>query len=204
MDTPGVTVDAHAEGVRLRRRAARPRRGRSSRTCACRPRTCCSARAAASRSRRAGSGRAASTTACALIGLAERALEAMCDRARQRASPSASRSPSRARSAPTSPHSRIEIEQARLLTLKAAHMMDTVGNKAARAEIAMIKVVAPNMALRVHRPRDPGPRRRRASARLRPRRRLGARAHAAPRRRARRGPPRRRSPSSSWRSTGRA
>lgn len=83
-----------------------------------------------------------------LIGAAERALEELCKRVQNRV----------AFGKPLSNQgviqewiadSRIEIEQARLLTLKAAHMMDTAGNKMAKTEIAMIKVVAPSMALKV-------------------------------------------------------
>jgi acyl-CoA dehydrogenase len=82
------------------------------------------------------------------IGVAERALEKMCERLLTREAfgkTIAEHSVWEERVA----NARIEIECARLLTLKAAHMMDTVGNKVARAEIAMIKVKAPLMALQV-------------------------------------------------------
>jgi acyl-CoA dehydrogenase len=82
------------------------------------------------------------------IGLAERALEAMCQRVKQRVAFGKTISEQGTIRADIA-NSRMEIEQARLLTLKAAYMMDTVGNKIARSEIAMIKVVGPNMALRV-------------------------------------------------------
>jgi acyl-CoA dehydrogenase len=82
------------------------------------------------------------------IGVAERALEEMCRRVKNRVAfgrPLAEMGQIRQDIA----RSRCEIDQARLLTLYAAHRMDTVGNKVARTEIAMIKVVAPNMALKV-------------------------------------------------------
>lgn len=83
-----------------------------------------------------------------LIGLAERGLELMCKRANARVAfgkTVAQQTVTQERIA----EARCMIEQARLLTLKAAWMMDTVGNKAAKGEIAMIKVVAPNMACKV-------------------------------------------------------
>jgi acyl-CoA dehydrogenase len=82
------------------------------------------------------------------IGQAERALEAMCQRVKSRVAfgkTIAEQGTIRHDIA----ESRIEIDMVRLLVLKAAYMMDTVGNKVARSEIAQIKVIAPNMALRV-------------------------------------------------------
>ncbi len=82
------------------------------------------------------------------IGAAERALEILCTRVQERET-FGKKLADQGVIQEWIANSRIEIEQARLLTLKAAHMMDTVGNKEARAEIAMIKVVAPNVALKV-------------------------------------------------------
>ena len=83
-----------------------------------------------------------------LIGLAERSLEMMCRRTEHRVTfgrPVSTRTVTLERIA----DARIAIEQSRLLTLKTAHLMDTVGNKAARQEIAMIKIAVPNMACQV-------------------------------------------------------
>ena len=83
-----------------------------------------------------------------LIGLAERSLELMCERAASRVAfgkPLSHQTVTQERIA----EARCQIDMARLLTLKAAWMMDVAGNKTAKAEIAMIKVVAPNMACRV-------------------------------------------------------
>lgn len=82
------------------------------------------------------------------IGAAERALEAMCERVENRVAFGKTLAEQGVVMEAIA-NSRIEIEQCRLLTLKAAYMMDKYDNKVARAEIAMIKVAAPNMALAV-------------------------------------------------------
>jgi acyl-CoA dehydrogenase len=83
-----------------------------------------------------------------LIGLAERSLELMCRRVNERTAFGKRLSEQGTIRADIA-ESRMDLDQARLLTMKAASMMDTVGNKAARGEIAMIKVVVPRAALRV-------------------------------------------------------
>ena len=80
--------------------------------------------------------------------MAERALERMCRRTTSRVT-FGTRVSDQTVTQERIAEARIMIEEARLLTLKAAWMMDKYGNKAARAEIAMIKVAAPNMACRV-------------------------------------------------------
>ena len=83
-----------------------------------------------------------------LVGVAERALESMCARVRSRVAFGKALSEQGTIRADIA-ESRMEIEQARLITMKAAHLMDTVGNKVARGELAMVKVIVPRTTQRV-------------------------------------------------------
>ena len=122
------------------------------------------------------------------LGMAERALDMMIARAGSRVAfggPISDQGVVQQQIA----ESRLEIEQARLLVLKAAWLIDNVGAKGARTEIAAIKVAAPRAALERARPGDPDPRRRRGQPELPARLDVGSRPHAAARRRTRRGAP---------------
>ena len=117
-------------------------------TYACLSRICCSERGADFEIAQGRLGPGRIHHCMRLIGQAEIALEKMCRRAAARVAfgrPIADQGVTRERIA----EARIMIDSARLLTLDAAWKMDTVGNKAARKEIAMIKVLAPNVALQV-------------------------------------------------------
>ena len=153
-----ILVPRDAPGVKVLRAAARcsattTRRTATwrstSRTCACRRRNILlgEGRGFEIAQGRLGPGRI--HHCMRLIGLAERALELMCKRAVSARRLRQDRWPQQSVTQERIAEARCMIDQARLLTLKAAWMMDVAGNKAAKAEIAMIKVVAPNMACQV-------------------------------------------------------
>ena len=196
MDTPGVHVVRSTSRVRLRRRAARrPRRDRLRR----RP------RAGREPARRGGRRLPRSRRRASGPGRIHHCMRAIGDgRARAGADVPAHgvavdvrarRSSTTASSSDWIAEARIEIEQVRLLVLKTAWLMDTVGNRGARIEISAIKVAAPERRDLGDRPRDPGARRRRRLAGLPARR--AVRASRAPCR-SPTGPTR----STTWRSPG--
>ncbi len=188
-DTPGVDGRARHAGLRLRRpRPRRPRRARASTTSGCRPSNLIGEEGDGFAIAQARLGPGRIHHCMRSIGMAERAIELMCRAGRRAGSRSASRSPSRAWSATGSPSPGSRIEQLRLLVLKTAWLMDTVGNKGAHTEIQAIKIATPDDRRVDPRQGDPGARRRRAVSQDFP---LAApvrrHPHAALRRRPRRG-----------------